>query len=156
MFEVQETSRAYGPTDTIPEGVWYMVSQHRNFSLARSRKHELDDDMRARCAPGSWDSHRRIIATRDYRRVEGFCCLGYKRADGTPHYCDQEASSAVYTWPASKIDPGGETPKGWSRTQCPTCRAAEQEASNQWLAEAEQAAADLADELETQQDAIGG
>jgi len=131
MFILQTINRAYNNADEIP---WETAHEERFDTLAEARAAAKADlrEMRRRCGPSAWDSHRRIIPTRDTSITYALLCRGHL-GDGSHSWvtghieCPNEAhETVVVPWPAGEPMPGCPVPDGWASTeQCAACRAAE-------------------------------
>ena len=122
-FVLETIYSAYGTGDTIP---WEKAHREGFPTLAAARK-ALDEDaseMRKRCGPNAWDSHRRIVALQDTPIVAQFFCLGTVFREGHADGC-AEYAEVPYVWPANTPQSTAvpDHPAGWyAAHQCSACK----------------------------------
>lgn len=121
-FVLETISRAYGPGDTIP---WDEARREGFPTLAAADSAMALDahEMRERCGPRAWDSHRRIVALFDTKMTAQFSCMGTVFREGHALDCANYAE-VQYTWPANTPQ-GTNSPDsapGWHAAhQCEAC-----------------------------------
>lgn len=106
MFTVQYTTSAFNGNRDVPEGQWRNHSGHETYPQAEKAVRKLVADMRARCAPASWDSNYRIISDVDAILETTFHCDGHLTTEGRFEPCLHLAMRTIrWTWEAGPEPP---------------------------------------------------